>query len=655
MLPPFDSRNLHYRSPFGAQPAGQAVFFRICLPRELGCTAARLCVQRAAEDPAEDACPAGDALQRFSMFWAGMEGDRQEWWDIHYVPDAPGLYWYWFEADAAEGARFLARLPDGTGTLTGDGAGPRWQLTCYDPAFRTPGWLAGGIMYQVFPDRFARSGKPKEGVPADRVLREDWGGQPAWRPDERGVVRNNDYFGGDFKGLESRLDRLAELGVTCLYLNPVFEAHSNHRYDTADYTRLDPLLGTEEDFLSLLRAAAQVGIRVLLDGVFSHTGSDSVYFNREGRYPGPGAYQTPASPYFSWYTFDRWPDQYDAWWGFVTMPEVNENDPAFREYLLGEDGVVRRRLRQGAAGWRLDVADELPDEFLDGLRRAVKAENPEALLLGEVWEDASNKISYGHRRRYLLGRQLDSVMNYPFRGAILDFLRGGKAADFFIRILDVVENYPPQVLRGLMNLIGTHDTERAITALAGEPAEGRGRDWQAAQSLTPEQRAQGLRRMRLASALQYTLPGVPCVYYGDEAGMEGYRDPFCRGCYPWGGEDAGLLQWYRRLGRLRLNAPALREGGFRPLAATQDALCYERVDGGARLLCGVNAGGEGTALRLPEAWRGATVSLGGGRIEGDTLFLPPEDCAVATLTAGDAPPAEAAEGSRQTVERDAGI
>lgn len=626
----FDSRDERYRSPFGAQPAGKTVFFRILLPREWGCTGARLCVRQAAEDveKAEEFSPV-----RSSMFWAGMEGTDREWWDVRYTPAVPALYWYWFELDTARGLRTLGRLPDGTAEPA-DGDAPRWQLTVYDPAFVTPDWLAGGILYQVFPDRFARSGEPKAGVPSGRVLREDWGGQPAWKPDEQGVIRNNDYFGGDFRGLESRLDRLKELGVTCLYLNPVFEAHSNHRYDTADYTRVDPLLGTEEDFRSLLRTAAQLGIRVLLDGVFSHTGADSVYFNREGRYPGPGAYQSPYSPYYSWYRFERWPEEYDAWWGFPTLPEVNENDAGFREYILGKDGVARSRLRQGAAGWRLDVADELPDEFLDGLRRAVKAENPDALLLGEVWEDASSKVSYGRRRRYLLGGQLDSVMNYPFRTAILDFLRGGKPAAFFHRILDIVENYPPQVLRLLMNHIGTHDTERAITLLAGEPSAGRGRDWQAAQTLSPEQRERGLKRMRLASALQYTLPGVPCVYYGDEAGLEGYRDPFNRGCYPWGREDEGLLHWYRRLGQLRRACAALREGGFRPLDSAPGALCYERRDGDSLLLCGVNAGEEDASLSLPEAWRDGTVSLGDGRIEGSVLRLPPLGCALATMETG---------------------
>ena len=298
------------------------------------------------------------------------------------------------------------------------------------------------------------------------------------------------------------------------------------------------------------------------------------------------------------------------------------------EFVNGPDGVVASWLAVGASGWRLDVADELPDGFLDALRNAARAAKPDALVLGEVWEDASNKEAYGQRRRYLLGRQLDSVMNYPFRDAILGFLRGGDAGAFVQAVQDILEHYPPAVNRLLMNHIGTHDTERALTALAGEPAGGRGRDWQAAQKLTPERRARGLRLMRLASALQYCLPGVPCVYYGDEAGMEGYRDPFNRGCYPWGEEDPDLLAWYRRLGRLRKAATALKEGRFRPLARDGAALCFERRDGGAALLCAVNRGDTEAALPLPEGWAGWTVNLGDGRVEGDILRLPPLGCAI---------------------------
>lgn len=621
----FDSRDERYRSPFGAQPAGQPVFFRICLPRSLRCRGTRFCVNIGAPGEA-------NPNEFYAMFWAGMEGTEKEWWDCHYTPEKPAVYRYWFELDTADGLRVLARQADGTAAPVPYKNAPRWQLTCYDPAFITPGWLAGGVMYQIFPDRFAKSKTEKKGVPSDRDLRDDWGGQPEWRPDEKGEIRNNDYFGGDLRGIEQRLDRLKKLGVNCLYLNPIFEAHSNHRYNTADYTRIDPLLGSEEDFLSLVKSARQVGIRILLDGVFSHTGSDSVYFNREGRYSESGAVQSKQSPYYPWYRFSRWPDVYAAWWGFKTLPEVDERNPGFNEYINGKEGVVRSRIRQGTGGWRLDVADELPDEFLNELRKAAKAENSETIVLGEVWEDASNKESYGSLRRYLLGGQLDSVMNYPFRTAVLSFLRGGKPADFFNIILDIVENYPPQVTRLLMNPIGTHDTERALTVLAGEPAGKQGREWQAAQMLTPEARERGMRLMRLASALQYTLPGVPCIYYGDEAGMEGYRDPFNRRCYPWGQEDEDLLHWYHRLGQLRHACAALREGRFFPLAAEEGLVCYERQGGGERLLCSVNVSDFPKQVVLPEDWKGCTVSLGGGSIEGKTLTLPPLDCALAVNT-----------------------
>ena len=623
----FDSRDIRYRSPFGAVAAGTPVFFRVCLPRGWGCSGCRLRV-----------CPDGKAEERYGMFWAGMEGEDREWWDCHYAPAESGLYFYGFELDIPGGTRHLSRRADG-GALCGEQPGELWQLTAYEGEYETPAWLAGGVMYQIFPDRFARSlrsrmGEGKTGVPEDRTLREDWGGQPVYQPDALGKVRNNDYFQGDLRGIEEGLDRLKELGVTCLYLNPIFEAHSNHRYDTADYERVDPLLGEEEDFRSLTETAARLGIRVILDGVFSHTGADSRYFNREGRYPGPGAYNSPASPYFPWYHFRRWPDDYVGWWGFDTLPEVEETTPGYMAYMLGEKGIVRRWLRAGAAGWRLDVADELPDAFLDGLRRAVKAEQPDALLLGEVWEDASTKRSYGHRRRYLLGRQLDSVMNYPFREAILAFLRGGAAADFMNTVMNIAEQYPPQALRLLMNHIGTHDTERAITALAGEPDGGRGRDWQAARRLSGTERRRGLALMRLATALQYCLPGVPCIYYGDEAGLEGYKDPFNRGCYPWGEEDAGLLSWYRRLGQMRRVASVLKEGGIRFLPAGNDVICLERFGEGA-LLCAVNRSEEDRWIPLPAAWRGRTVNLGGGTVEDARLRLPPLDCAILLAGGGE--------------------
>ncbi len=572
----FDSRDPAYRDPVGAVAAGTRVHFRITLPRSLGCSGAVLAMEQE-----------GGAVRRENMFWCGMNGDDREWWECHCTPEAAGLYFYHFELQTASGPQRLSRRFQGKAAL---GGATRWQLTVYAKDFAAPRWLLGGVMYQIFPDRFAASGQEKPGVPADRVLHGDWYEQPNWRPNAQGRITNNDYFGGDLKGIREKLPYLKSLGVTCIYCNPIFEAHSNHRYDTADYSKIDPMLGDEAELTALCAEARALGIRVLLDGVFSHTGSDSVYFNREGRYPGPGAYQSQDSPYYSWYAFRHWPDEYDCWWDFLTLPNVRETQPAYDDYINGENGIVRKWLRAGASGWRLDVADELPDAFLDSLTAAARAERSDALVLGEVWEDASNKSAYGVRRRYLLGGQLDSVMNYPFRDAIFSFLLGGQPEQFAETVESICENYPAQCLHILMNHIGTHDTERALTVLGGEPAGGRGREWQSAQRLSPQQRALALQRLRLASLIQFLLPGVPCIYYGDEAGMEGYRDPFSRAAYPWGREDQALVQWYKDLGQLRAaESNILAEGAYRTLLADNNLLCFQRQNAaGDRLVVLVN-------------------------------------------------------------------
>ncbi len=617
-MPPalFCSRDPRYRSPFGAVAEHKSVFFRICVPRSWGCNSVQLTVYSAA-------CP----HVCDQMFWAGMEGYDHEWWDCTFTPEKAGIYFYTFRLQTNHGTRWLVPLKNGEATDS-DHENGRFQLTCYEETFQTPDWMAGGVMYQIFPDRFARSSEVKKRVPSDRILRDDWGAQPEWRPDTNGRVWNNDYFQGDLKGIEQRLDHLASLGVSVLYLNPIFEAHSNHRYNTADYTNIDPLLGTEKSLKNLCKAAKKRGIRVILDGVFSHTGADSRYFNREHRYDTCGAFESMESPYFSWYQFDQWPHRYASWWGFLTLPEVQECDPSFSQYITGEDGVLRHWLKAGVSGWRLDVADELPDAFIDRIRAAVKAEKDDAVVIGEVWEDASNKCSYGHLRRYLLGQQLDSVMNYPFRKAILSFVRGARRDDFFNTVMPILEHYPPQVIRLLMNSIGTHDTERALTALAGEPSNRRDRRWQSQQTLSAEERAHGIRLMKLAAALQFCLPGVPCIYYGDEVGMEGYADPFNRGCFPWGQENTDLLAWHQALGQLRKQASALREGDFCPLDSPDDTVAFMRTDKGSHLICAVNPSSEERHVVLPLDFDDNDTILGDGQVDEHVLHLPPFACAI---------------------------
>ncbi len=612
----FSSRHPKFRSPTGPVPSGSSIHFRVTLPRNLGCSAARLIVEQE-----------GQPAQLRDMFWCGMNGDDKEWWECDFTPPSPGLYFYLFEANTCRGVQRLSRGERGLAIFGGT---YRWQLTVYQEGFQTPHWLLGGVMYQVFPDRFAKSGQEKANLPAGRSYHENWLEQPDWRPNEQGHITNTDFFGGDLRGIQEKLPYLKSLGVTCLYLNPIFESHSNHRYDTADYSKIDPLLGGEEDFSALCAAAKELGIRVIIDGVFSHTGSDSVYFNREGRYPEPGAYQSQQSPCYPWYSFRNWPNEYDSWWGFITLPNVNETEPGYNEFINGENGIVRRWLRAGASGWRLDVADELPDAFIDNLSAAAKAEDSDALVLGEVWEDASNKSAYGVRRRYLLGGQLDSVMNYPFRDAIFGFLLGDDPKNFAEAVENIIENYPPQCLNLLMNHIGTHDTERALTVLGGEPAGSRGREWQAAQTLSPAQRETGLARLRLAAAIQYMLPGVPCVYYGDEAGLEGYRDPFNRGCYPWGREDESLLDWYRQLGALRARCRhILAQGNYRTLRAERNLLVLERFaeqEGEALLLFVNRSERPQSIVPLNLDLSGATLVL--GEALGTVTVLRPYGCSV---------------------------
>ena len=370
-----------------------------------------------------------------------------------------------------------------------------------------------------------------------------------------------DYFGGTLKGIEESLEYLKSLGVSVLYLNPVFEAASNHRYNTADYLNIDPVLGSEADLKSLCRKAADMDIRMILDGVFSHTGSDSIYFNREGNYKVLGAANSRESQYYPWYTFEHYPDKYRCWWGFTSLPEVNEYEPAWQQFVItDEDSVIRHWLMAGAKGYRLDVADELPDEVLAMIYKAARQTDPEAVMIGEVWEDATTKYSYGAKRHYALGGMLDSVTNYPLRNAVVGYLNGRTdAEDLKNFLVDQAANYPRPMYYALTNLLSSHDIERVRTALSAriDPHE-LSREQQASFVISDDQNKKGSQRQRLAAILQYCLPGVPCIYYGDERGMNGFLDPFNRETFQEAPYD--LTQDYRQLAQLRKSADALQTG-----------------------------------------------------------------------------------------------
>lgn len=600
MIPVYDSRDQRYKSPYGAVPSGTKVRFTLRPPRAGGFSRAWVNARFEMKDNQTRAVP---------LPWKDTELGVDVFEGTLDVGDYVGLVWYAFVLEGLDGRR--EELEE-------------YQLTVYDRAERVPGWFGEGVCYQIFPDRFFRTCVPDPaGMVGGRTVHKDWEEEPDYRPDEKGEVRNRDFFGGNLAGITEKLDYLASLGVQTVYLCPIFEAAENHRYGTADYSRIDPMLGTNEDFKTLCDQLHRRGMRLMLDGVFNHTGYVSRYFNGDGYYPDSGACQSEDSPYRSWFQFRHWPDKYESWWGIYSLPAVNEDDPSYREFIFGgEDSVVRRWLRAGADGWRLDVADELPDDFVHGIHTAARAEKPDAVVVGEVWEDGTTKIAYDVRRKHLLGGHCDGLMNYPFRSAVLDWLRGGDASDFVERMETLRENYPPFAFYSAMNALGTHDSLRVLTLLGvGEEKLDRSKDERAAFRMSRQERARGAALLKVGAAVLFCFPGAPTVYYGDEAGLEGFEDPFNRRTFPWGREDTDLTAWFAALGQLRKKSAALRRGELRWLAGEGGLLAFERRWRRERVLCACNASPRTLELTLPEG--GWTVLLGGQEPESGVLTLSP--------------------------------
>ena len=558
----YDSKQTQFKTPFGTLTPGENCTLNIHIPATVQAKAVECIIQQ----------ENGDHAMTVPMEYAKKHG-AYEIFRGSFAFENCGLYFYYFRIITRNGSFRLFKYGDDTNME----AGALWQVSCIPADFETPDWAKGAVIYQLFPDRFHKAGRcDLSGKLEPYTVHADWNEEVSWQPTKEGLVLNNDFYGGNFRGITEKMDYIAALGVNILYLNPISKSFSSHRYDTGDYKTPDPMLGTEADFTAMCEAAHERGIKVILDGVYSHTGSDSLYFNKNRTFPGVGAFNSQSSPYYNWYHFQSWPNQYTSWWGFDTLPTVNKMHPDFIDYIItGEDSVVAHWLNAGCDGFRLDVADELPSEFLTLLKRRIREIKPDALLIGEVWEDASNKIAYSRRCRYFVDGQLDSAMNYPFRTAILNFLRDRDGGwELRNTVMSIVENYPPQVLLCNMNLLGTHDTPRILTALVDD-FQG-GREEQAKRFLSPAQRALAEDRLLMASFLQYMLPGAPSVCYGDEAGMEGHKDPFNRRTYPWGRENPGLLSHFRCLGQLRRQYPALRLGDIRFFQAGDGRLGFSR-------------------------------------------------------------------------------
>lgn len=575
----FNSRKIECKSPYGAVKCGEKLSLHFPIASWVSVDKMYVFIRL------------GDVSTPVEMRFEKSENGFSVY-TADYVFDTAGIYYYRFEMRNRDGVWYYGRGENGE-SVCGENL-PEWQLTVYKSTYKTPDFAKGNIIYHVFVDRFNRA----DGVKTKRKYRlhESFSESPEVVSAD-GKYYADDFFGGNFNGIREKLDYLEELGVGIIYLSPIFKAYSNHRYDTGDYLKVDELLGTEDDFKRLLDAAHEKGMKIILDGVFNHSGADSLYFNKFGTYDSLGAYQSKSSPYYDWYYFKKFPDEYACWWGCDNVPDLNKSNKDYRALVFGKNGVVEKWQKLGADGWRLDVVDELPIDFVNLLIKKIKSVNKDALVIGEVWEDASTKVSYGELRPYLLGDQLDGTMNYPFMNAIIAYVRDGDEKFFKETVQSILENYPKETIYCLMNSLGTHDTVRIINALSDVRAHGWSKTHKLGYKLPDSEYEKAKKKLYLASVLQFTLPGIPSIFYGDEAGLQGFDDPINRRPYPWGSEDKEILAHYKKLGRIRRENRAVFSGGFN-MRDENGLVAYERASGDDEILIAVNAGADDTTLLI---------------------------------------------------------
>lgn len=573
----FNSRKIECKSPYGAVKCGEKLSLHFPIASWVSVDKMYVFIRL------------GDVSTPVEMRFEKSENGFSVY-TADYVFDTAGIYYYRFEMRNRDGVWYYGRGENGE-SVCGENL-PEWQLTVYKSSYKTPDFAKGNIIYHVFVDRFNRA----DGVKTKRKYRlhESFSESPEVVSAD-GKYYADDFFGGNFNGIREKLDYLEELGVGIIYLSPIFKAYSNHRYDTGDYLKVDELLGTEDDLKRLLDAAHEKGMKIILDGVFNHSGADSLYFNKFGTYDSLGAYQSKSSPYYDWYYFKKFPDEYACWWGCDNVPDLNKSNKDYRALVFGKNGVVEKWQKLGADGWRLDVVDELPIDFVNLLIKKIKSVNKDALVIGEVWEDASTKVSYGELRPYLLGDQLDGTMNYPFMNAIIAYVRDGDEKFFKDTVQSILENYPKETVYCLMNSLGTHDTVRIINALSDVRAHGWSKTHKLGYKLPDSEYEKAKKKLYLASVLQFTLPGIPSIFYGDEAGLQGFDDPINRRPYPWGSEDKEILAHYKKLGRIRRENRAVFSGGFN-MRDENGLVAYERASGDDEILIAVNAGADDTTL-----------------------------------------------------------
>jgi glycosidase len=539
----FNSRDEKFKFPFGAVPSKCELRFTFPVSQSVNVENIFMIVRKEGEESFTIKLPYHGSDNGYNYF------------ECQPIFDEFGIYWYRFEIRLFSRNTIYAGN-DGYGkAITGEWL-PEWQLTVYDKSYTTPDWLKGGLIYHIFPDRFARV---EDGMKPKFGYLKSWSEEVGIR-DADGMFDAKYFFGGNIKGIMSRLDYLQDLAVTAIYFSPIFESSSNHRYDTADYTKIDSLFGTEEEFKTLIEECNKREISIILDGVFNHTGADSIYFNRFEHYPSLGAYQSKESPYYEWFSFNKFPEHYTCWWGISDVPTVSRMAIDFQDLIAGDMGLIEKWTQLGVKGWRLDAVDEISPKFVKNIRKKLKSTEKSAVLIGEVWEDASTKESHGEKREYLFGFELDGVMNYPFRTAILEYIPSCNSNKFIHAVMSIAENYPYEALNISMTLIGSHDTIRVLNALSGVVAPKIEKD-RLKYRLNYDEYALGKVLLKLAVVLQYFLPGVPTVYYGDECGIQGFEDPINHRPLPKEG-DGEILRHYQKLGAIWKKYCMNFKGGF---------------------------------------------------------------------------------------------
>lgn len=554
----------------------EGALIRLLVPRSLGVTNAVIEIYDESHSR---------LVMRGTMEWIGISDDFDAYSFRLDTSGEAALYFYRFAISCLCGDIFGYKR-GAVVAFSRDENGELLQLSISEFKHEPPA-CNGGVIYHIFVDRFYRGDNYERNVAegmlkkkAGDIIVDDWSYGVAEYPSYPGApLKNNTFYGGNLYGIIDKLDHIASLGVTLIYLSPIFDAASNHKYDTGDYMSVDSLFGGDDALEMLITEAGKRGIGIILDGVFNHTGADSRYFNKLGSYDSVGAYQSKNSAYYPWYDFQSYPDKYTSWWGIDILPRINTCVPSCSGYFIGDGGVVDKYSRMGIVGMRLDVADELSDEFISGIKKRLEINRCGSILYGEVWEDASNKIAYERRKRYYLGDELDGVMNYPLRKGIIDFVLGRGTQNLEYALTDIINNAPKRISDMQMNLLGTHDTERILTVLGGEAAEGHTNDYLYSKRMTASERNIAKTRLIMAYTILATLPGIPAIFYGDEAGEEGYHDPFNRLPYPWGKEDTELLSHYRRIGVIRSSDGVYSNGEFQILELTNDLLVYARYDG----------------------------------------------------------------------------